>query len=215
MKKTRHRDTTTRLPVLRKLFDEKENEKNKANVLRAGPALKYNRLHNSACVKHNKDKSDDEKFSEESNDENRCELANTRESHELTTSVRSPLPRRSAVGDETASRLWSELIASTNSDVFRTHILPRLNETDLRFLWLACASSRQSRASLSASIGTVPRALKVSQLCSKSTLSYALESLRAERSTEPSTTLESRFFESFTCSGDLALLRWLLVEQLD
>ena len=218
MKKTRHRDTTTRLPVRRELFDEKENKKKKkATVLHAaGPASKYNRLHNAARVKHNKDKSDDEEFSEESNDANRCALANTRASRELTTSVRSSLPGRSAVGDDdTASPLWSELIASTNSDVFRAHILPRLNETDLRFLWLACASSRQSRASLSASIGTVPRALKVSQLCSKSTLSYALESLRAERRAEPSTTLKSRFFESFTCSGDLALLRWLLVEQFD
>ena len=71
------------------------------------------------------------------------------------------------------SLLW-DLIVNNNDDICFTHILPRLNGTDLKFLYEVNEETRKLMKRSSRK-GELKKSFKVSEMSSESTLEFAWE----------------------------------------
>ena len=104
------------------------------------------------------------------------------------------------------SVLW-ELIVK-NDDICFTHILPRLNGTDLKFL---CGVNAETRALIkrSSRVGELKETFKVSEMSSISTLEIVWEHI----SLWPSNWSETNFCSGVAWTNKLELLKWAREEK--
>ena len=102
--------------------------------------------------------------------------------------------------------LW-ELIVK-NDDICFTHILPRLNGTDLKFL---CGVNAETRALIkrSSRVGELKETFKVSEMSSISTLEIVWEHI----SLWPSNWSETNFCSGVAWTNKLELLKWAREEK--
>jgi hypothetical protein len=113
------------------------------------------------------------------------------------------------IGDERDSLLW-DLIVS-NDDICFQHILPRLNATDIKFLYEVNSETRKL-IKRSSRAGDLKKEFKVDEMSSVSTLEFAWEN-RENRSLWPSWWLKTSFCIRVAYTNKLELLKWAREEK--
>ena len=114
--------------------------------------------------------------------------------------------RRIRKKSSSKSVLW-ELIVK-NDDICFTHILPRLNGTDLKFLDRVNAETR-ALIKRSSRVGELKETFKVSEMSSISTLEIVWEHI----SLWPSNWSETNFCSGVAWTNKLELLKWAREEK--
>ncbi|CAL6306522.1 unnamed protein product [Bathycoccus prasinos] len=104
------------------------------------------------------------------------------------------------------SLLWDLIV--DNDDICFTHILPRLNGTDVKFLHLVNTETRKL-IKRSSRAGDLKEKFKVREMSSISTLEFAWEN----KSLWPSWWSETRFCEEVALTNKLELLKWAREEK--
>jgi len=127
----------------------------------------------------------------------------------MTSSGATTSLRKRKVGQRD-SLLW-DLIVNNNDDICFTHILPRLNGTDLKFLYEV---NEETRALIKRSSrkGELKGRFKVEEMSSISTLEVAWEN-RENKSLWPSWWDETDFCWKVAQTNKLELLKWIREEK--
>ena len=105
--------------------------------------------------------------------------------------------------------LWSLIVK--NDDICFTHILPRLNQTDIKFLYEVNTETRKL-VKRSSRAGDLKERFKVREMLSISTLEVAWEN-RENRSLWPSWWLKTSFCWRVAHTNKLELLKWAREEK--
>ena len=119
----------------------------------------------------------------------------------------SGVTTRAQKSREGAALLWG-LIVNNNGGICFTHILPRLNRTDVKFL---CGVNSETRKLIkrSSRAGDLKKRFDVSEMSSISTLEVAWEN----KSLWPSWWEEEYFCEQVAKTNKLELLKWIREEK--
>ena len=104
--------------------------------------------------------------------------------------------------EDSSSVLWS-LIVNNNDDICFTHILPRLNGTDLKFLYEVNSETR-ALVKRSSRASDLKKKFKVSEMSSISTLEFAWE----HQSSWPGNWWKTYFWQKVANTNKLELLKW-------
>jgi len=105
--------------------------------------------------------------------------------------------------------LWDLIV--NNDDICLTNIIPRLNQTDLKFLYGVNSETRKLNKR-SSRAGDLRKGFKVSEMSSVSTLEVAWEN-RENRSLWPSWWLKTSFCWRVAHTNKLELLKWAREEK--
>ncbi|CAL6399238.1 unnamed protein product [Bathycoccus prasinos] len=109
-------------------------------------------------------------------------------------------------GDERDSLLWSVIV--NNDDICFAHILPRLNATDLKFLYDVNTETRKL-IKRSSRAGNLKEKFWIEEMLSISTLEFAWE----RKSLWPSDWDATYFCEQVVWTNKLELLKWIREEK--
>ena len=113
---------------------------------------------------------------------------------------------RSSSSSSSSSSLWGMIVK--NDDITFTHILPRLNATDIKFLYGVNTETR-ALVKRSSRAGDLKKKLKVEEMSSISTLEFAWE----HKSLWPSWWRETTFCLEVARTNKLELLKWAREEK--
>ena len=103
--------------------------------------------------------------------------------------------------------LWDTIV--NNDDICFTHILPRLNQTDIKFLYDVNSETRALIKRAASSGITLEEKFKIEEMSSISTLEFAWEN----RSSWPSWWNETYFCKEVAWTNKLELLKWVREEK--
>ena len=109
-------------------------------------------------------------------------------------------------GERRDDSLWGMIVK--NDDITFTHILPRLNGTDLKFLYDVNGETR-ALVKRSSRKGDLKKGFRVREMSSISTLEFAWEN----KSLWPSDWDETSFCHRVACTNKLELLKWIREEK--
>jgi hypothetical protein len=109
-------------------------------------------------------------------------------------------------GERRDDSLWGMIVK--NDDITFTHILPRLNGTDLKFLYDVNGETR-ALVKRSSRKGDLKKGFRVRKMSSISTLEFAWEN----KSLWPSDWDETSFCHRVACTNKLELLKWIREEK--
>ena len=109
--------------------------------------------------------------------------------------VEAPPPERGN-NERNETKLWQ--IVTDRHDIFHAHIVPKLNENDVKFFYDV---NTESRAAIQRSNAQLRYAFKIGDFDTKSTISWALEKCSKYE--------KARFCEQMARNGNLELLKVL------
>jgi hypothetical protein len=127
---------------------------------------------------------------------------NNKERKEVKIRVQKPKTRSGTMMERGASTLTQ--VFTHQSDVFRAHLLPKLNDVDVKFLNLV---SRETKEAIHRARRKTKKKSRISDFTSISTLRYAMDRISKYDCNAPS--------EQYVCSevaatGRLDILKWLV-----
>jgi len=106
--------------------------------------------------------------------------------------------------------VWDLIVK--NDDIYFKHILPKLNETDVKFLHGVNTETRKL-IKRSTRVGDLKKRFKVEEMSSISTLEVAWENRENNKSLWPSYWDETRFCRQVARTNKLELLKWARKEK--